>query len=204
MFVKKQRKKTKNNWKAKPLDISCESEIAVTSVHWQGAVSVPGSAPGVKPLLRLLGLGGEPSGGVASALWTDSTTEQLFLGSRGWTSMDLGMTDACRRPSARSGGLTSVGPVGGAVELGGLGLHGGEGLAALWSTCLDSSFWGTCWSEGVASFSPGAESAVSGGGSCCMLLCLEVTEPGISQLSVRRRDPSCILLVATTAFMAAC
>lgn len=44
----------------------------------------------------------------------------------------------------------------------------------------------------------------SGGGSLCRLPCLEAPEPGISQLSVRRLEPSCIRLVATTAFIAAC
>lgn len=44
----------------------------------------------------------------------------------------------------------------------------------------------------------------SGGGTLCRLPCLDVPEPGISQLSVRRLEPSCIRLVATTAFIAAC
>lgn len=81
---------------------------------------------------------------------------------------------ACRWASVRSGGL-----------VGGL-------LCSLWL------------SEGVAPSSLGAAAAAaSGGRSCCTLLCRDVPEAGISQLSVRRRDDSCIRLVATTAFMAA-
>lgn len=144
--------------------------------YWQEAVLLAGSAPGEKPLLRLLGLRGEP-GDAASTLAVDSMTEQLFCGSRGWTSMDLGITDACRSPSARSGGLVRAGPVGVASDLSGLGLRGGEGLRALWSSSFDSASCGTCWSGEGASLSPVAEPEDSGGGSCCMLLCREVPEP---------------------------
>ncbi len=176
----------------------------VSGDHWQWAVLLAGSAPGVKPLLRLLGLRGVASVGVVSTLAAGSTTEQLFCGSRGWTGMVLGMTDACRSPSTRSGGLVGAGPVVVTSELGGLGLRGGEGLIALWSAGFDSSSCGGCWAGGGPSLSLGTGLVDSGGGSCCMLLCLEVPEPGISQLSVRRRELSCIRLVATTAFMAAC
>lgn len=200
MFVRK--------WWKRNRELFCVGlEAALSGDHWQWAVLLLGSAPGMKPLLRLLGLGGEPRRGVASALRAGSMTEQLFCGSRGWTSIDLGMTDACRSPSARSGGLTRAGPVGvasGLGELGELGLGGGEGLRALWSSSLDSACCGTSWSGGVTSFSSGTGLVDSRGGSCCMLLCLEVPEAGISQLSVRRLEPSCIRLVATTAFMAAC
>lgn len=174
------------------------------SDHWQWAVLLAGSAPGVKPLLRLLGLGGVASVGLASTLEAGSIMEQLLCGSRGWTGMVLGTTDACRSPSTRKGGLVGVGPVGVTSELGGLGLLGGEGLRALWSAGFDSTSCDGCWSGGGASLSAGVGLVDSGGGSCCMLLCLEAPEPGISQLSVRRRELSCIRLVATTAFMAAC
>ena len=111
--------------------------------YWQWAVLLAGSAPGVKPLLRLLGLGGVAAVGVASVgvavtLGAGSITEQLFCGSRGWTGMVLGMTDACRSPSTRSGGLVGAGPVGVTMAPGGLGLRGGEGLRALWSVGFDS------------------------------------------------------------------
>lgn len=110
--------------------------------HWQWAVLQAGSAPGVKPLLRLLGLVCVARVGVASTPGAGSTTEQLFCGSRGWTSTVLGTTDACRCPSARSGGLVGAGPVGVTSELGGLGLRGGEGLRALRSVGFDSSSGG--------------------------------------------------------------
>lgn len=87
--------------------------------HWQWAVLLAEPAPGVKPLLRLLGLGGV--GGV-STLGAGSTMEQLFCGIRGFTGLVLGTTDACRSPSARSGGLVGAEPVGMTSELGGLGL----------------------------------------------------------------------------------
>lgn len=115
--------------------------------------------------------------------------------------MVLGMADACRRPSARRGGLVGVGPVGVTSELGSLGLRGGEGLGAPSLVDFGSSF--CCPSAGRDSFVVGTGLVASGGGSCFMLLCLDAPEPGISQLSVRRREPSCIRLVATTAFMAA-
>ena len=179
------------------------SPLGVSGDHWQWVVLLAGSAPGVKPLLRLLGLWGVAIVGVASTLEAGSTTEQLFCGSRGWTGTVLGTTDACRSPSMRRGGLMGAGAVGVVSEIGGLGLHGGEGLRALWLVDFDSSSCGSCWfCEGV-SLSEGGGLVDSGGGSCCMLLCLEAPEPGISQLSVRRREPSCIRLVATTAFMAA-
>lgn len=170
------------------------------SHHWQWAASVAGSTSGTKPLLRLLRPGGVASVGVMSNLEAGSTTEKLFCGSRGCTSMVLGRTDTCLSPSARSGGLLELV----ASELGGLGLCGGEGLRALWSAGFSSLSHGCCWSAGGVALPSGAGSVHSGGGSCCMLLCLEAPDPGISQLSVRRREPSCIRLVATTAFMAAC
>lgn len=180
-----------------------EWKTAALSVdYWQEVVLLAGSAPGEKPLLRLLGLRGKPVD-VSSTLALDSMTEQLFCGSRGWTSMDFGITDACLSPSPRSGGLVRARPVGVASGLTGLGLRGGEGLWALWSSNFDSASCGTCWSGEGTSLSLVAEPKDSGGGSCCMLLCREVPEPWISQLSVRRREPSCIRLVATTAFMAA-
>ncbi|XP_019711344.1 protein FAM174C [Hippocampus comes] len=74
----------------------------------------------------------------------------------------------------------------------------GAGAAAGGLLC---SLW---FSEGAAPSSLGAGAAASGGRSRCTLLCRDVPEAGISQLSVRRRDDSCIRLVATTAFMAAC
>lgn len=171
--------------------------------HWQWAVFVVGSTPGngVKPLLRLSGLGGVANGGEVLVLEAGSNTEQLFGGSWGWTGMVLGMADACRRPSARRGGLVRAGPVGVTSAIGSLGLRGGEGLGALSSVDFGASFF--CPSAGRHSFAVGAGLVASGGGSCCMLLCLDAPEPGISQLSVRRREPSCIRLVATTAFMAA-
>lgn len=196
--------------KAERFLLLCETEaesrifLILPCDHWQWVLLLVGSAPDVKPLLRLLGLGGEPSVGVAPTLGVGSMTEQLFCGSRGWTSMLLGITDTCRSPSARSGGLVGMGPVGVTSELGSLGLCGGEGLRAFGSADFDSTSCGNCWSGGGASLSFWAEHADSGGGSCCMLLCLEAPEPGMSQLSVRRREPSCIRLVATTAFMAAC
>lgn len=176
------------------------SLLCLSGDHWQWAVLLVGSTSGTKPLLRLLGPGGVGSVGVLSALEAGSTTEKLFCGSRGCTSMVLGRRDACLSPSARSGGL--LGLV--ASELGGLGLCGGEVLRALRSAGFESSSCACCCSGGGASLPSGVGSVHSGGGSCCMLLCLEAPDPGISQLSVRRREPSCIRLVATTAFIAAC
>ena len=106
-------------------------------------------------------------------------------------------------PVGVGGGAVGVGagPVGVASELGGgSGVRGGDGVRARWSEGFDLS----SWSGGGGSSSVGEGLVDSGGGSCCMLLCLDVPEPGISQLSVRRRELSCIRLVATTAFMAAC
>lgn len=176
------------------------SLLCLSGNHWQWVVLLAGSPAGMKPLLRLLGLGGVGSVGVVSTLEAGSTTEKLFCGSRGCTSMVLGTTDACLSPSALSGGLLGLL----ASELGGLGLHEREGLWALRSAGFESSSCGSCCSGSGASLPSGVGSVHSGGGSCCMLPCLEVPDPGISQLSVRRREPSCIRLVATTAFMAAC
>lgn len=103
--------------------------------HWQWAVLLGGPPPGVKPLRRLLGLGGVAGVGVASTLEEGSTTEQLFWGRRGWTGAVLGMTDACRSPSALRGGLTGAGPVAVMSEVGGFGLRGGD--AAFWSVDFD-------------------------------------------------------------------
>lgn len=113
-----------------PINIS-DIILCLSRDHWQWAVLLAGSAPAINPLLMLLGLGGVACTVVASSLEACSITEQLFCGRRGWTGRDLGMTDACRSPSARRGGLVGVGPVVITSEVGGLGLRGGEGLGAV-------------------------------------------------------------------------
>lgn len=161
-----------------------------------------GSASDVKPLLRLSGLCGVASARVLSPWEAEPIREQLFGGTCVCTSIVLGTTDVCRSPSARSGGLVRT-VVGVGSELGTLELWEGQGLGVRWSLLFDWSSCG-CSPGGVVSLSSKVGLAGSGAGSCCMLLCLEAPEPGISQLSVRRREPSCIRLVATTAFIAAC
>lgn len=121
------------------MSLSC-----LSADYWQLEVLLADSAPGVKPLVRLLGFGGVVRVGGASAREAGSIMEQLFCGGRGLTSLVLGMTDTCRCPSARSGGLVGAGPVVLTSELGGLGVEGGEGLRALWSADFDSSSCGDC------------------------------------------------------------
>lgn len=174
------------------------------SDHSWWVVLLAGCTSDMNPLLRLSGLGGVASAGAVSTLQVGCTTEQLFCGNWGWTGTVLGMMDNCRSPSARRGGLVGEGPVGVTSELGGLELDGGEELGGFCLVDFASSFCCSCSLRGGDSFSVGVGLEDSVGGSCCMLLCLEVPDPGISQLSVRRREPSCIRLVATTAFMAAC
>lgn len=121
------------------------------------------------------------------------------------------MADSCRSPSARRGGLER--------------LLGAEPVAVTSSLLCDLKE-GPVFPEGaepaasarggldngaslVVSNSAGpmtsevAEPLDSGGGTLSRLPSLDAPEPGISQLSVRRLEPSCIRLVATTAFIAA-
>lgn len=60
-------------------DVVVEKEWRILSGdHWQWAVFVVGSTPGMNPLLRLSGLGGVANGGEVLVLEVGSNTEQLF------------------------------------------------------------------------------------------------------------------------------
>lgn len=65
----------------------------------------------LKPLLRVLGLGGVATGGgatgdVACAIWAGSMADWLLCD---WARTSLGMMEAGRKPSALSGGRTGAG-----------------------------------------------------------------------------------------------
>lgn len=122
------------------------------------------------------------------------------------------MKDSCRSPSARRGGLdgglgAELAPVTSSV-LGGLEegpvFPGGVGPAVSEGAGLDEGAGLVISDETGPLLSEEAGLLGSWGGSLCRLPCLDAPEPGISQLSVRRLEPSCIRLVATTAFIAAC
>ncbi len=174
------------------LCVSRESKYIDHPGYWHSAVLQPASTLMVKPLLRFLGLGGVVLAGEGSCL-PPGSTEQLFLGTLGRTTGAFRSTEVCLCPSAIRGGRVGMGP----ESTEGLdlwvGWRGGlEGLGAPSSTCSDPSLMamGSIWESSVLSF--------------CMLLWREVLSAlGISQLSVRRRELSCIRLVATTAFIAA-
>lgn len=142
----------------------------------------------------LLGLGGLARTGKGSCL-TPGSTEQLFFGILGLTTGAMAMTVVCLSPSAFRGGLVGMLST---VRVDDFGLRG------VWIEELgscDISF------SSVLSMpsSTGMDSVwVSMGASFAKLHCLEFFSAlGISQLSVRRLEPSCMRLVATTAFMAA-
>lgn len=122
------------------------------------------------------------------------------------------MTDSCRSPSARRGGLEgALGAEPVAVTssvLGGLDegpvFPGGAEQAASKGGGLEEGADLVVSNRAGPVASEGEGLLDSGGGTFCRLPCLDAPEPGISQLSVRRLEPSCIRLVATTAFIAAC
>lgn len=176
-----------------------------THSHWHWVVLLLVSTSTIKPLLIFLGLGGVGRTGEGSRLSTGAT-EQLFAVIRGRTTAVLGMTDSCLSPSGlrggRVGGRPGGHPAGSGRAAGFFGLHCGRA----WMSGVD-------WLGGGAfsSVSPGVSLVwlcwlrQSGADSFCMLFSRAgLSDPGLSQLSVRRREPSCMRLVATTAFIAAC